>query len=70
MANTLTFLNDDNDVVMTSFIIKEGGGEGFPKAPGLNRVKYEVRIHPLKLISYLCWEKTMNVDHLGQVPES
>ena len=71
MANTLTFLNDDNDVVMTSFIIKEGGGgEGFPKAPGLNRVKYEARIHPLKLISYLCWEKTMNVDHLGQVPES
>ena len=49
-----------------------GGGraEGFPKAPGLNRVKYEARIHPLKLISYSCWEKTMNVDHLGQVDES
>ena len=61
---------------MTSFIIKEGGvggggrAEGFPKAPGLNRVKYEARIHPLKLISYSCWEKTMNVDHLGQVDES
>ena len=49
---------------------KGGGGEGFPKAPGLNRVKYEARIHPLKLISYSCREKTMNVDHLGQVHES
>ena len=59
---------------MTSFIIKEGegggGGEGFSKAPGLNRVKYEARIHRLKLISYSCREKTMNVDHLGQVHES
>ena len=63
---------------MTSFIIKEGegggggggGAEGFPKAPGLNRGKDEARIHPLKLISYSCREKTMNVDHLGQVRES
>ena len=47
-----------------------GGAEGFPKAPGLNRVKYEARIHPLKLISYSCREKTMNVDYLGQVHES
>ena len=60
---------------MTSFIIKEGeggggGGRRVPKAPGLKRVKYEARMHPLKLISYSCREKTMNVDHLGQVHES
>ena len=59
---------------MTSFIIKEGegggGGEGVPKAPGLKGGKYGARMHPLKLISYSCREKTMNVDHLGQVHES